>query len=54
MNLKDACTGLLVGQRELDLTIQSPRTKQSGVKDIDTVGSSNDLNGQYLPGNAFY
>jgi hypothetical protein len=43
VNLKDTCAGFLVGKWELNLTVQTPGTKQCRVENIDTVGRCNNL-----------
>lgn len=43
VNLQDLCARLLVGYRELDFTVQTSRTQQGGVQNIDTVGCCNNL-----------
>lgn len=43
VDLQDLCARLLVGYRELDLTVQTSRTQQGGIQNIDTVGCCNNL-----------
>lgn len=43
VNLQNVLARRLVRQRELDLAVQTTRTEQCGVKNVDTVGGGNDL-----------
>jgi hypothetical protein len=43
VNAQNLCAGLLVGQRELDLPVQTTRTEKSGIEDVDTVGGRKHL-----------
>lgn len=43
MDLQDAGTSCLIGERKFNLPIKTTRTKEGRIKDIDSIGSSNDL-----------
>jgi hypothetical protein len=43
VNAENLCAGLLVWQRELDLPVQTTRSKQGGIQDINSVGGSKNL-----------
>lgn len=43
MNAHDLCAGLFVGQRELNLPIETAGTEQGGIEDVDTIRCSQNL-----------
>ena len=43
VDLEDVAARLLVGGRELDLTVDAPRADESRVKGLDFVGRQDDL-----------
>ena len=43
MDLENACACGLVGERELDFAVETPRAEERGVEDVDTVRGGDDL-----------
>lgn len=43
VDFQDASTSCLIGEGELDLTIETARTEEGGVEDINTICRGNDL-----------
>lgn len=49
MNFEDVEAGLLVRGRKLNLTIDTARSQQGRVQDVDTVRSHNNLSNKRVP-----
>jgi hypothetical protein len=43
VDAQNLCASLLVGQREFNLPVQTTRTEESGIEDVDTVGGCKHL-----------
>lgn len=43
MDLEDPCSCGFVGEGELDLAVETPRTEEGRVEDVDTIRCGNDL-----------